>query len=323
MLGGALDHPGAGADPAGAAAERGAEVALRQTARERLLRREERVVARAEAGRRIGGGEERAAALERAVGKAERERRGEAVVVQRAIEVVQGRGAVGRAECVIDRSHRVRRRREVCRQEGRLLHRYLGPAGLDRQPDATVKLLAMAGQHRAVCDFAKAGLRERVKPAFNVDHGRCREPAERAVHVDLRAVDRSKQRGVERPPGHRRRVQDPPVGRRDGVDPAQEQLVERVGKRGPFGEVDEGARALALDDDAGRGEQPDGLLRVRRVALGALRDLAVHAAVRHERPHERLGRASVKRSKAELDVLAGRRPRRGELRAIRDDDERA
>src|SRR5207248_5638674 len=79
VFGGALDHACAGADPAGAAAERGAEVALRQAARERLLSREERVVARAEAGRRIGGGEERAAALERAVGKAERERRREAI----------------------------------------------------------------------------------------------------------------------------------------------------------------------------------------------------------------------------------------------------
>ena len=181
----------------------------------------------------------------------------------------------------------------------------------------------MAGQHGAVHDLTKAGLRERVEPAFHFDHRRRHQPAERTVHVDLRAVDRAEQRGVERPPGHRRRMQDAPVRRCDGVDAAQEQLVERVRKRGPFGEVDERTRALALDDHAGVGEEPDGLLRVRRVALGALRDLPVHAAVRHQRPHERLGRSSIERPKAKLDVFARRRPRRGEVRTVRDHEHRA
>ena len=161
--------------------------------------------------------------------------------MERAVEVVEGRGALRRPERVVDGPHRVRRRSEVLGQEGRLLHRDLGAAGFDGQADPAVQLLPVAREHRAVHDLAEPGLLEAVQLAVRLHDPRRGEALERAVDVDLLREDRAEERGIERPADDRRRVQDPALGRGDGVDPAEEQLLQGIGQGGPVGQVDQRA----------------------------------------------------------------------------------
>ena len=116
-------------------------------------------------------------------------------------------------------------------QQGGLLHRDLGAPGLDREADAAMQLFAMAREHRAVHDLAQAGLGEPMQRALRLDDPRGRQPLERAIDVDLRAVDRAKERGVEGATDDRRRVQDPSVRGGYRVDAPQQELLQRFGER--------------------------------------------------------------------------------------------
>ncbi len=150
-------------------------------------------------------------------------------MVQRAVEVVQTRGALGGPRGVVDGPHRVRRRGEVLRQERGLLDRDLGPSRLDGQADAPVQLLTVPREHRAVHDLAEPRLPEAMHSALGLDDPRGGQLLERTVHVDLLGEDRAERRGVEAATDDRGRVQDAPLRRGDRVDPTQQELLERIG----------------------------------------------------------------------------------------------
>ena len=117
-----------------------------------------------------------------------------------------------------------------------------------------------------------------MQRALGLDDPRGRQPLERAIDVDLRAIDRAKERGVERATDDGRRVQDPSVRGGYRVDAPQQELLQRFGERRPVREIDQRRRAFALHDHPAAREEPHRLLAVRRVALRALRDLTVDVA---------------------------------------------
>src|SRR5437868_15252668 len=97
-----------------------------------------------------------------------------------------------------------------------------------------MQLLPVPGEHRAVDDLPYPGLGEAMEVALGFADRHGAQLIERAIDVDLGAVDGPDDRDVEGASNDRGGVEDATRGRRDAVHAAQQQQRERARERWPL-----------------------------------------------------------------------------------------